>query len=131
MSKFKKIQLKTFEDERGKLTPIELPDYIDWPVKRVYYVTDVKEARGGHAVRGEKKMYIMMQGSCKARLHDGDEWHEFEMNGPSEALLMQEMCFREFTDFSQGSVLAIISNMSYDPEAYIYDLDEFIKEVEK
>ncbi len=130
IERFQKIQFKTFEDERGKLTPIELTEYINWPVKRVYYVTDVKESRGGHAVRGEKKIYIMMQGSCKARLHDGEKWHDVGLKGPSEGILMEEMCFREFSDFSEGSVLAIVSNMPYDPDAYIYDLEEFIKEID-
>lgn len=126
--KFEKIQLKTHKDERGKLTAIELKDYVDWPVKRVYYVTDVTLPRGGHAVRGEKKMYACMQGSVLARLHDGRTWHEFEMCGPSDAILMNDTCYREFKNFAPGTVLMAISNMNYTPDAYIYDLDQFIKE---
>lgn len=127
MAKFEKIQLGIFKDERGSLTPIELKDYIDWPVKRIYYVNHVKGTRGGHCVRGEKKMYVCQQGTVKCRLHDGKKWHEISLS-EGDAVLMKEPCFREFMDFSDGSVLLAISSVNYNPKDYIYDLDEFIKE---
>lgn len=125
MEKLKKITLKNFVDERGTLTAIELKDFVDWNAKRVYYLTDVTKARGGHAVKGEKKIYICQKGSIKARLHDGEKWHEFELNGPGDAILMNEMCFRDFHEFSADAVLMAISSVNYNPEDYIYDLDEF------
>ena len=125
MEKLKKITLKNFVDERGTLTAIELKDFVDWQAKRVYYLTDVTKARGGHAVKGEKKIYICQKGSIKARLHDGEQWHEFELNGPGDAILMNEMCFRDFYEFSADAVLMAISSVNYNPEDYIYDLDEF------
>lgn len=129
MKKVEKIKLKTFTDERGSLTAIEMQDYVDWPVKRVYYLTDVTRPRGGHAVRYEKKMYVCQKGIVKARLHDGEKWNEFELQGPDDAILMSEMCFRDFYDFSKDAVLMAISSVNYVPEDYIYDLEEFIKEV--
>ncbi|MFH1218228.1 MAG: FdtA/QdtA family cupin domain-containing protein [Candidatus Peregrinibacteria bacterium] len=128
MEKIEKIKLKTFISESGSLTPIELKDYIDWEVKRVYYLTDVSGSRGGHAVRGEKKMYICQKGEVKARLHDGDKWHEFELSG-GEALIVRGACFRDFTDFSPDAILLAISSVNYEPDDYIYDLDDFISEV--
>lgn len=125
MEKLQKITLKNFVDERGTLTAIELKDFVDWNAKRVYYLTDVTKARGGHAVKGEKKIYICQKGSIKARLHDGEKWHEFELNGPGDAILMNEMCFRDFYEFSADAVLMAISSVNYNPEDYIYDLDEF------
>lgn len=127
MSKFEKVRLNVFKDERGALTPIELHEYIDWPVKRIYYVNHVKGKRGGHCVRGEKKIYVCQQGLVRGRIHDGQKWHDVELS-EGDALLMREPCFREFTDFSDGSVLLAISSVNYSPKDYIYDLDEFIKE---
>ena len=128
MEKIERIKLPTHADERGKLSVVELKDYVDWPVKRVYYVTDVTADRGGHAVKGEKKIYVCMQGSCLARIHDGFKWHEFEMNGPDDALIMKDMCWREFKDFSSGTVLMAISNVNYSKDDYIFDIEEFMKE---
>lgn len=127
MEKCRKITFPVFRDDRGLLVPIEIKNYADWEVKRVYYLTDVVAPRGGHAVKSEKKIYVCQKGCVKARLHDGAKWHEFELNGPSDAIVMDGMCFRDFYDFSPDAVLMAISSVNYVPEDYIYDLDEFIK----
>ena len=124
--KFKQIKIPTHTDERGNLSVVELKDFVDWPVKRVYYVTGVTKDRGGHAVRGEKKIYICMQGTMTARIHDGEKWHDFELKGPEDAILMNETCWREFKDFSPGAVLCAISNMNYEKDKYIFDFEEFL-----
>ena len=136
--KFHLIKIPTHTDARGSLSAVELKDIAgaDWPVKRVYYVTGVpalKEhgdgQRGGHAVRGEKKIYVCVQGQVTARIHDGAGWHELHLSGPSDGILMNEMCWREFSGFSEGAVLLAISNMNYEPEKYIYDFEGFLGEV--
>jgi len=126
--KFKLIKIPTHTDPRGSLSAVELKDYVSWPVKRVYYVTSVTQDRGGHAVRGEKKIYVCMQGTMTARIHDGNTWHEIPLQGPDDAIVMEEMCWREFKDFSPGSVLMAISNMNYEKDKYIYDFEVFLGE---
>jgi hypothetical protein len=128
MAKIKRLKIPTHTDERGSLSVIEIKDFAPWPVKRVYYVTSVKEERGGHAVRGEKKIYACIQGEMTARIHDGNSWQEFRLKGPDDAILMEGMCYREFKDFSPGAVLLAVSNMNYEPDKYIYDFEEFLKE---
>ena len=46
------IQLRTIDDPSGRLTAIE-GDAIPFPVRRVFYITDVPAgaSRGGHAQR--------------------------------------------------------------------------------
>jgi WxcM-like protein len=129
MNKLEQIKLSSHKDERGTLTVAELKDYIDWPVARVYYLTDVAGPRGGHAVRNEKKIYVCQKGTVKARLHDGNDWQEFELHGPDDALIMREMCYRDFYEFSEDAVLLALSSVNYKEDDYIYDLDAFINEV--
>ena len=123
----KKIKFQTFTDESGSLTPIEIKDFVDWPVARIYYLTDVSSSRGGHCVKEERKIYVCQKGSCKCRFHDGSGWEEFELSGPSDAISMDGDYYRDFTDFEPGTVLMAISSVSYDPNDYIYDLNEFIE----
>ncbi len=120
------IKIPTHVDARGNLSFIEVKDYVNWKPKRIYYVTDVKGVRGGHAVIGEKKIYVCAQGQVKAKIHDGKKWHEFNLKGPSDALLMSAMCWREFSSFSANTVLIAISNMNYEKEKYIYDFEKFL-----
>ncbi|MBD3328715.1 WxcM-like domain-containing protein [Candidatus Peregrinibacteria bacterium] len=122
METVKKKKLPKHSDDRGELTVIELRDFIDWEPKRIYYVTNAVKDRGGHAVVGEKKMYVCMKGSCSARIHDGQNWKTFDLKGPNDALLVNHICFREFFDFSEDAVLMAISNMNYEPDKYIFDL---------
>ncbi len=127
MEKLREIKLSAFTDERGTLTPIEISDFITFDIKRIYFLTDVLKSRGGHAVKNEKKLYVCQKGTIKARFHDGDEWHNYTMHGPTDAILMDGICFRDFYDFSKDAVLLAISSVSYNKEDYFYDLKKFIE----
>jgi len=123
----KKLNFKTFTEESGSLTPIEIKDFVNWPVKRIYYLTDVVGARGGHCVKGEEKIYICQKGSVKCRFHDGNDWVSFELHGPSDGILMEGDYYRDFYEFSPDAVLMAVSSVNYNPDDYIYDLNEFIE----
>jgi hypothetical protein len=131
MDKFKKIQIPTHLDDRGALSVLELKDFISWEPKRVYYVTGVAKPRGGHCVKGEKKIYIVMQGSCRAKIFDGYNWFELDLKGPDQALVFDADLWREFDNFTPGTVLAVVSNINYDKSLYITDIldyEKYIKE---
>lgn len=125
--RLEKIKLETFTDKRGSLTPLELRDFVEWPVARVYYLTDVSESRGGHCVKGEKKIYVCQKGGVKCKFHDGSSWVDFELSGPSEGVLMEGDYYRDFYEFEPGTVLLALSSVNYEPNDYIYDLNEFIE----
>lgn len=128
MEKVRQIKIPTHRDPRGDLSVVEFKDYIDWIPKRVYYVTNTKEQRGGHAVIGERKIYICMQGDVKAKFHDGQGWKEFNLHGPDDAIIMDGLCWRDF-EISNDGVLCAISNMNYEKDKYIYNYDDFLVKV--
>jgi hypothetical protein len=127
MVSLKRIEVPTHSDDRGDLSVVEISDFVEWTPKRFYYVTNIKGNRGAHAVLGERKIYVCMKGFVRAKFHDGDKWHEFELKGPRDAILMDGFCWRDFTDFSSDAVLAAISNMNYEPDKYIYNFEDFLK----
>lgn len=127
MTPFKFYTLQLFEDERGSLVPLELKDFIDWTPKRVYYSYGNSETRGGHCHRTEKELFICQKGSFKARIHDGSIWHEKTLQ-PREAVRVDNMIWHEFTDFSKDGILLAVSSTNYDPDDYIRDFDQFLKE---
>lgn len=125
---FEKIKIPTHTDERGSLTSLDrIDELVEWPVKRSYWVTNTRLPRGGHCVKGERKFYIMAQGSCKARIYDGTNWYEFNLEGPGEALQLKADLWREFSDFSEGAVMFTLSSLHYDKSKYIMDIGEFEK----
>ncbi|MBD3270537.1 hypothetical protein GF376_03340 [Candidatus Peregrinibacteria bacterium] len=125
MQKFEKIKIPTFSDDRGDLSVLEFRNFFNWTPERLYYVTGTKKARGGHCVKGEKKIYLMMQGSCSAKIYDGANWYEIELNGPDDALIFHDELWREFENFSENAVMAAICNAKYDKNLYITDLKDY------
>jgi hypothetical protein len=67
---------------------------------------------------------MMMQGSCIAKFFDGTDWEEITLK-QHEAIILDKELWREFKDFSDGSVLAAISNVNYDETLYIRDIEEY------
>ncbi len=123
---FVKHTIPTHSDPRGDLTVFDkLDEIVDWQIKRSYWVTNTKLPRGGHCVKGEKKFYVMAQGTCLAKLYDGTKWYEVELKGPGEALELKGDMWREFVNFSEGSVMFTLCNMQYDKSKYILDLGEY------
>ncbi len=134
MNGIRLFKVPTHGDERGPLSVIEFKDQIDFEIKRFYYVTNVMLDRGGHCMKGEKKIYVMLQGSCKARFFAGKNWEEYEIQGPKDAIVMKGDYWREFVSFSEGAVLAALSNLNYDENLYIRDInkyEKYIKSLEK
>jgi len=122
-----KINIPTFSDERGDLSVMELKNFIDWEVKRIYYATSTKKMRGGHAFIGEKKLYVCAQGSMVGKFHDGESWQEIALNGPGEGVQVGGLCWREFDGFSEGAVLLCVSNLNYESEKYITEFGQFLE----
>jgi dTDP-4-dehydrorhamnose 3,5-epimerase-like enzyme len=129
MEKIKLIKLPHFKDERGELVPIELKDNIDWEAKRVYYAFNNKQTRGGHAHKTEKELFICARGEITARVHDGKEWQVYKLKGPDDAIYVHNWIWHEFTDFSEDGILLAVSSTNYDPNDYVRDFDQFLKEV--
>ena len=125
---FEKIILPTFSDSRGDLTILDkLDELVDWQVKRSYWLTNAKLPRGAHCVKGERKFYVMAQGSCVAKIYDGNNWYQIELKGPNEVLWLKADLWREFENFTEGAVMFTLCNMSYDKSDYLFDLSEYEK----
>jgi dTDP-4-dehydrorhamnose 3,5-epimerase-like enzyme len=131
MQKIKLHKLPLFTDERGQLVPVELKEYIDWEPKRIYYAFNNKQKRGGHAHRIEKELFICAKGFIVAKVHDGEKWQEHKLEGPGDAIYVDNYIWHEFTDFSEDAILLAVSSTNYNPDDYIRDLDHFLKEINK
>lgn len=132
---YRKHNFPTHSDDRGSLTVFDQIDLaVGWQVKRSYWITDVKSARGGHCVKGEKKFYIMAQGSCTMRIFDGKQWYEEQLEGPGQGIEFFGDLWREVDHFSPGAVMFTLCNGHHVPELYIRDLEEYkiyVKDITK
>lgn len=126
----KLIPLQAHGDERGSLIALEEGKNIPFPVKRVYYIFNTKDGvrRGFHAHKALKQVAIVVRGSCRFLLDDGNERVEVLLDNPAQGLLIESFMWREMYDFSEDCVLMVLADQLYDESDYIRDYDCFLKE---
>lgn len=129
MPQFAKLQLKIVE-KRGKIYSIaELKDFIDFDVKRLYFMQGSQEDSGQHCHQEEKEMFVMVQGSCTAIIDRGNGKEDIPLNAPADAIYIPNYVWHGFKNFSPDAILMAVSSTNYrsDRSDYIEDYDEYLK----
>ena len=126
-----KIIFKVFSDGRGDLSAIEGGTDIPFDIRRVYYITDVKEGveRGRHSHKKLHQVLICLNGEVKVRVFNGTQHETICLNRPNEGLYIGPMVWREMYDFSDQAVLMVLASQIYDEEDYTRDFDDYLEEV--
>ena len=118
-------------DERGNLVVVEGEQDIPFEIKRVFYIygSDSEVVRGQHANRKAEFVLINVSGTSKVRVDNGFEEAVIELNRPRMGLYLPTMLWKDMYDFSEDSVLLVLSNIHYDGTEYIRNYDDYLKEV--
>ena len=113
------IDLPSFKDERGSLTVIE--KVLPYDIKRIYYVYDVTNKRGGHKHIKTVQALIVLNGSCEIFIDNGIKEETILLDSPSKCLIVEPKDWHTMDKFSKDSVLLVLSSEFYDEEDYIVD----------
>lgn len=126
---FKVLEIKKISTPKFVMSPIELKDYIDFEVKRVYFITKPVAPTGAHCHKVEKEFFILVQGSCTAVIDRGQGLEEIPLCAPTSALYIPNFVWHHFKDFSSDAVLLALSSTNYNPNRsdYIEDYEDFKK----
>lgn len=118
-------------DERGQLVVVEGEQDIPFEIRRVFYMygSDSQVIRGQHANRKSEFVLINVSGTSKVRVDNGFEEDIIELNRPRMGLYLPTMLWKDMYDFSEDSVLLVLTNTHYDGSEYIRDYAEYLKEV--
>jgi hypothetical protein len=130
MEKFKFYTLKNIDDPKFLMTPMELKDYIDFEVKRAYFMVNPKQPEnGGHAHYIEKELFILVQGSCTAVIDKGNGKEEIRLEGPKNAIYVGNYIWHAFQDMSPDAIIFALSSTNYSPDRsdYMEDYDAYLK----
>jgi len=133
MMKIKLIDLTIMGDERGSLIALEQNHNVPFDVKRVYYIFGTQDnvCRGHHAHRNLKQLAICVSGYCTFLLDDGKTKEHIQLSSPTQGLLIEGLIWREMYNFSKDCVLMVLADEYYNPEDYIRDYQQFLKESQK
>lgn len=129
----KKIELKTFGDERGKMIVVEGGQTVPFEIKRLFYIfgADQSTVRGQHANRNSEFVMINVAGSCKVKITDGTSACEVILDRPDLGVYIPKMLWKDMYDFSDDCVLLVLANTHYDGSEYIRDFEEYQKIMNK
>ena len=89
---FTAFTLKNIPTESFVMTPLELKDYIDFEVKRTYFITSPVKPTSQHCHFVEKEFFVLIQGTCIAIIDKGQGKEEIPMVGPSDSTLCPKLC---------------------------------------
>lgn len=130
---YKLIDMDIHGDNRGKLISLESNKNIPFDIKRVYYIYDTlpDEVRGNHAHPNLEQVVVAIDGACEFVLDDGKNTETILLNRPSVGLYIGKNIWRKMQNFSYGCKLMVLASELYNPDEYIRDYDEFLKEVNK
>ena len=113
------LELPTFGDERGTLSVAERK--IPFEIKRVYYIYDAKGLRGGHRHKTTHQALICLNGPCEININNGKRKETILLNKPEKCLILDKEEWHTMGEFSEGSILLVLSSTPFDIEDYIDD----------
>lgn len=123
---YKIINLRTNSDPRGALTSIEEIQDIPIEIKRIFYMHQVVEDRGGHAHKDTDQVVIPISGSFKIKLYDGKDTEYFDMNDCTKALYIPRLTFTDLYDFTTDAVCLVLANTHYDMGMSLRSMDSYM-----
>lgn len=131
MKNIEKIKLLEFAehgDEKGNLVVIEGNQDIPFEVKRVFYIygSESEVIRGNHANLKSEFVLVNVAGKSKVKIKDG-KGNEivYSLDRPRMGLYIPAMVWKEMYDFSEDSVLLVLSNEHFDDGEYIRNYENY------
>lgn len=122
----KKIDLRNIEDSRGCLTSIEEVFDIPMDIKRIFYMHNVTDHRGGHAHIDTDQVLIAISGSFKLKLFDGKDTELFEMNDCTKGVYVPRLTFTDMFDFTSDAVCLVLANTHYNMSKSLRSMNEYM-----
>ncbi|HWR00284.1 MAG TPA: FdtA/QdtA family cupin domain-containing protein [Chlorobaculum sp.] len=101
-------------DTRGTLVALEEQSSIPFEPRRIFYITgtDFSSVRAGHAGTSEQ-LIIALNGSVTVELDNGQEQSSLRLADNLEALWIRPGIWLRLREFSEGTVLLVISSLTY------------------
>lgn len=133
MKNCKIVNFNEIIDHRGKMIPIEYPKQLEFPLKRIYYIYDVKDGvrRGYHSHNDLEQILIAVHGKVKVLIKTPYEEEIVELDSPNKGLYIGPMIWREMFDFENEAVLVVLASHEYDENDYIRDWNDYLEKAKK
>ena len=131
---YKVISLRTTGNPKvGKLSFFEEGRDVDFPIKRIYYISGVPVGieRGHHAHKRLQQLLFCPYGEIRITLDDGQSREEVLLDEPSKGLIIGPDCWHSMLWKTEGAVLCVAASDVYDEADYIRKYDDFLAYIKR
>lgn len=112
----KLITLPLFNDERGFLYVCD--NILPFQVKRFYFFKNSVGMRGGCKHYKSTQAIICIQGKCSVCVNNNSTEVCVKLDCPTKCLIIQPGDWHELSDFSDDSVVLVLSSESFNKEDF-------------
>jgi dTDP-4-dehydrorhamnose 3,5-epimerase-like enzyme len=114
-------------DHRGVLQVLELRDFLNFEVKRIFSISDVPadEVRGNHAHRQSHQLLWLISGVVKLEVWNSHGSEALELSATNRSHHLPPLHWGKLSQFSENAVLIVLASDNYDPADYIIDFPIF------
>ena len=126
----KQISFLELGDSRGNLVVIEGLKDVPFEIKRLFYIygSDTEVIRGQHANKKSEFVLINLSGKSKVKVIDSSGAQKvFSLERKHTGIYLPACIWKDMYDFSEDSVLLVLSSHHYDGREYIRDFNDFVR----
>jgi mannose-6-phosphate isomerase-like protein (cupin superfamily) len=117
MSAFKILTVPDFTDPRGSL--FVLDGLLPFEIRRVFYIVDGTQRRGGHRHHETRQAMICLKGSVDVYMNNGEVSETVRLDNPRQCLLIEPRDWHHMENFSKDSILLVFASAPFDLKDYI------------
>jgi dTDP-4-dehydrorhamnose 3,5-epimerase-like enzyme len=122
------IESTSFNELRGDLSAVEIPDSISFQTKRIYYISNVPSdsIRGAHAHKELKQIFIALLGSFTLKVTDGNKTDQVKVSSRSTGYFLPSGFWRELSDFSEDAICLVLASEHFDEKDYLKEMSDYL-----
>ncbi|OGQ54838.1 MAG: hypothetical protein A3J24_01210 [Deltaproteobacteria bacterium RIFCSPLOWO2_02_FULL_53_8] len=120
------IHFKKYEDPNGMLCVYEGGQHVPFDIRRVFTVSArAGDARGDHAHKQCTQLLVCVSGKIRVSCDDGSVVTQHLLDNMGAGLLVPSGIWAKEEYMTDGAVLMVLCDRSYEADDYIRDYNEF------
>ena len=122
------IESTSYNELRGDLSAIEIPDSLSFQTKRIYYISNVPSdsIRGAHAHKELKQIFFALLGNFTLKVTVGSKTDTVKVASQSNGYFLPSGFWRELSDFSQDAICLVLASEHFDEKDYLKDMSDYL-----
>ena len=129
---WRSIEYPVVTESTGELGVLEYGKELDFVVKRVFYLRDIKEGsiRGMHSHKNLKQLIVCLNGEFTIELDNNREKIQQRMKANGSCLYVDGRVWREMKDFTENTVVMVLCDKEYRFDEVVRERSVFEKNLD-